>query len=72
MVTFLTTVLVLLISALTAALIGVALRPRRDDAMPRRVGDAPRFVRGGYSALPGNPPYPPLTDTGVMPPSASP
>jgi hypothetical protein len=49
--TALIVILVPLVSALAAALLGYVLRPRSDDAMPRAISDAPRFPRGGYAAL---------------------
>jgi hypothetical protein len=44
-------ILVPLIFALAAALLGYLLRPRRDTDMPRAISDAPRFTRGGYAAM---------------------
>lgn len=72
MQTVLVVILVALISALALALIAYLLRPhRKDDAMHRAVGDAPRFVRGGYQAMPGDgvPLKPPTTGSGVKRPS---
>jgi hypothetical protein len=58
MQTFLIVSLMLLIPSLTAALIAIALRPRRkDDVMQQAVGDAPGILpdrpwpRGGYAAM---------------------